>query len=200
MKNTGSNTWSPAEVSPFNLGCFSLHSQIPWSLILQLTDLKISSFSVKDIELDILDRIQSSTFSPFWTPCKLLFWQNDPSVGHFIQRKSSSSSQVTLDWVHSLAMLPNGWLASGSVWPHDQIVGLGPKERSRHTSRTYRNYVESLKVLKNGHLVSYSTDDNTLKIWNPLLEGKQSCSHDSRTRKYLLIILLYLAFYPTTFS
>ena len=72
-------------------------------------------------------------------------------------------------WLFSLALLPNGWLASGSwdktikLWDLDQKKEVG-------TLLGHTSAVLSLKVLKNGHLVSYSLD-NTLKIWNPYLEG-----------------------------
>ena len=69
------------------------------------------------------------------------------------------------DIVCSLAILPNGWLASGS---RDTTIKLWDLEERKvvKTLRGHRRGVVSLKVLKNGNLVSYSTDD-TIKIWRP---------------------------------
>ena len=68
----------------------------------------------------------------------------------------------------ALALLPDGWLASGSA---DKTIKLWDLDQRREVS-TLRGHilsVVSLKVLKNGHLVSCSADDS-LKIWNPKLK------------------------------
>ena len=67
--------------------------------------------------------------------------------------------------VWSLAVLPNGHLASGS---HDKTIkiwnptdGIVIRTLSGHTDA-----VIELAVLPNGHLASGS-EDKTIKIWNP---------------------------------
>ena len=70
------------------------------------------------------------------------------------------------DEVTSLALLPNGWLASGSrgaikIWDlNEQKEVRTLKERERS--------IQTLKVLSNGYLASYSLY-GPLSIWDPCL-------------------------------
>ena len=70
--------------------------------------------------------------------------------------------------VLALAMLPNGWLASGSS---DDTVKLWDLDERRvvKTLRGHCHSIFSLKVLDNGNLASGSWDDD-IKIWDPCLD------------------------------
>ena len=69
------------------------------------------------------------------------------------------------DEVISIALLPNGWLASGSGDKSIKVWNVEERKEVK-TLRGHTDAIVSLAVLKNGNLVSYSHDD-TIKIWNP---------------------------------
>ena len=74
------------------------------------------------------------------------------------------------NWILSLAVMSNGWLASGSF---DSNINIWDLEQRRliKTLRGHTSVVTSLKALSNGNLVSCSNDDS-IKVWNPLLNDQ----------------------------
>ncbi len=66
--------------------------------------------------------------------------------------------------VRSLALLQNGYLASGS-WDNTIKIWNALESKLITTLTGHTNYVNSLAVLQNGYLASGS-HDNTIKIWN----------------------------------
>ena len=68
--------------------------------------------------------------------------------------------------VSTIALLPNGWLASGS---YETIKLWDLEERKEvRTLEGHTDKILSLQVLKNGNLVSCSRDDELI-IWDPYL-------------------------------
>lgn len=73
-------------------------------------------------------------------------------------------------YVLAVAMLPNGWLASGSFDTTIKLWDLREKSEVK-TLLGHTHSVVSLKVLKNGNLASCSCS-GAINVWNPYLNVK----------------------------
>jgi WD40 repeat protein len=133
----------------------------------------ISDLPICNCEIDLPSTIVSSTTNkPISYPCKkiqLIFFLILLIYNSYASIHQDSLTGHT-DYVYSLAVLPNGNLASGSGF-FDRTIKIWDANSGmvKQNLRGHTDFINALIVLPNGDLASGSAD-RTIKIWN-LLNG-----------------------------